>query len=277
MRTAHLVTQAYGLDEIRVQALYLAQSALAWRGDLDLRVHLYVDDAAFFRDVEGRAELHAMSPERIREWRGPCDFVHRLKPLMIRDLIGRHPAEPFLYLDADTFFVGEVGRVFDRIGPGRGVMHEKEYPVATTETGQIQRFRKHMRPLRFEGKPIDLDGWMWNAGALGMDPAQFGIVPRWISFVDEIYPRYRKGLVEQYSASLLLQRAAEVAPCDDLVFHYWFQKDEYVAAIREELAALRPLPEAERDARLRARRIALPPPAERKHPRKGLLARILGR
>jgi len=274
MRTCHLVTQAYGLDEIRVQALYLAHSALAWRGDLDLRVHLYVDDPAPFRGVEGRCELQVMTPERIRDWRGPCDFVHRLKPLMIQDLARAHPADPFLYLDADTFFVAPVEQVFARIGPGRGVMHLQEYPVATTETGQIQRFRKAMRKRRFEGAPVDLDGFMWNAGAVGIDPAQYGILERWIRFIDEIYPHYEKGLVEQYSISLLLQRAAAVAPCDDLVFHYWYQKDEYVAAIREQLAQLDGLEPAAQGRLLREHRIELPPPVERKHKRKSLWARV---
>jgi hypothetical protein len=277
MRTCHLVTQAYGLEEIRVQGLYLAHSALARAGDVDLRVHLYVDEPAFFRGVADRVELHAMTPERIAEWQGPLRFVHRLKAKMIEDLVAAHPADPILYLDADTFFVRDVAEVFSRIGPGRAVMHVKEYPVATTETGQLRRFRKHMRPLSFEGRPIDLDGWMWNAGAVGMDPAQFGVVPRWLRFIDELYPRYRKGLVEQYSISLLLQREAELAPCDDAVFHYWFQKDEYVARIREHLGALARLPPAMQAEFLRARRIELPPPAERKHRRRGLLARLLGR
>src|SRR5512138_2218415 len=123
MRTVHLVTQAYGLEEIRVQALYLAHSALARPGDVDLRVHLYVDEPGFFRAVADRAELHALTPERIRDWQGPLRFVHRLKAKMIEDLVAAHPADPILYLDADTFFTGDVSAVFDRIGPGRGVMH----------------------------------------------------------------------------------------------------------------------------------------------------------
>ena len=276
MRTCHLVTQAYGLEEIRVQGLYLAHSALARAGDVDLRVHLYVDQPAFFAPVADRVELHRMSAERILDWQGPLRFVHRLKAKMIEDLVARHPGDPVLYLDADTFFVKEAAEVFARIAPGRAVMHVKEYPVATTETGQLQRFRRHMRPLSFEGRPIDLEGWMWNAGAVGMDPAQFGVVPRWLRFIDEIYPRYEKGLVEQYSISLLLQREAELSACDDAVFHYWFQKDEYVARIREHLAALARLPPAMQEEFLRAHVLRLPPPAERKHHRKSLWKRLFG-
>ena len=93
------------------------------------------------------------------------------------------------------------------------------------------------------------------------------VVDAWLEFIDTLYPRYRRGLVEQYGVSLLLQRSTEVRPCSDEVVHYWAQKDDYVAAIRRELDRLRALPPASALAHLRANRIALPPPARRRHQR----------
>ena len=277
MEPLHLVYQAYGLPEIRMEARYAAWSALAHAGDTPLEVHVYTDAPAEFRALDGLVELHALSPERIREWRGPCDFAHRLKAVMIADLAARHPAAPLLYLDGDTFFVGAVGQVRERIAPGRAVMHEREYSVPATQTGQMKRFRKHMRPLTFAGAPIDLEGEMWNAGAIGLDPAQFPLIGRWIAFVDEVYPRYPHGLVEQYAVSLILQRSAALSACDDVVFHYWFQKDDHDAAIRAALEAIEGMPFEDALTHVRANRIALPPPAKKRSERKGFWARLLGR
>lgn len=277
MEPLHVVYQAYGLAEIRLETLYAAWSALAHAGESPVHVHVYTDEPEYFRGLDSVAELHALDPQRIREWRGPCDFAHRLKAVMIDDVASRHPSAPLLYLDGDTFFVGPVAGVRERIGPGRAVMHEREYSVPSSQTGQMKRFRKHMRELTFEGAPIDLDGEMWNAGVIGLDPAQFPLVQRWIAFVDEVYPRYRHGLVEQYAVSLILQRSSALAACDDLVFHYWFQKDDHDAAIRGELDRIAGMPFEDALAHVRANRIALPPPAKRKSERKGFWSRLVGR
>ena len=276
MEQLHIVYQAYGLAEIRTETLYAAWSALAHAGETPTRVHVYTDDPGAFGVLEGRIDVHPLSPERIREWRGTFDFAHRLKAMMIWELTDLFPDEPLLYLDGDTFFVGTLATVRERIGPGSCVMHEREYSVATSQTGQMKRFRKHMRPLSFEGAPVDMDADMWNAGAIGLHPQQFPLVRRWIAFIDEVYPRYPHGLVEQYAVSLVLQRGASLRACDDVVFHYWFQKDEYDAAIRQQLGVLADLPYEDALAHVRANRISLPPPAKKKAERGGFWRRLFG-
>lgn len=273
MNRVHVVTQAYGLEEIRVQALYAAWSALAHAGELPVFVHVYTDDPAPFAPLAGAIETRTLTPDEIRAWRGPEDFTHRLKAAMIGEMVERFPDEKLLYLDADVFFTGPVASVFERIGEATSVMHELEYNVATRPSAQMRKFRKHLSRLSFRGKPIDLTRDMWNAGAVGIHPRNFPIVRDWIAFIDALYPGYPRGLVEQYGIALHLQQVSKVVPCHDLVFHYWAQKDEYVAAIRRELEVLRTRPLAEALAHLRERRIALPPPVRRKH-RKTLLERI---
>lgn len=270
MARVHLVTQAYGKEEILTEALYAVWSALAWRGELPLDVHVYTDDAAAFAPLAGKIDVRALSPEEIRDWRGPHDFIHRLKAAMIRDLVRRFPGEKLVYVDADVYFTGQLAGLFERVGPGRAVMHVREYPVATHGSSQMRKFRAHMEPLRFRGRPIDLSHHMWNAGVVGMDPAQAVILDEWLEFIDAIYPHYKRGLVEQYGICHLLQREAEVVPADDLVLHYWFQKDDHVAAIRRELEVLRGLPLDASLAHLRANVIRLP----RRRQRSSLLDRL---
>jgi hypothetical protein len=278
MSGVRIVIQAYGLEEVRVQALYAAWSALAYADEAPLSVHVYTDEPSFFAPLGGALEVRALSRDDIRSWRGPLDFTHRLKAMMIREMTERHPGDRLLYLDADMFFVAPVQAVFDRITPSGSVMHEREYNVATRESSQMRRFRKNMGRLSFRAAPVDLDGDMWNAGAVGIHPTNFGIVETWISFIDTLYPHYRRGLVEQYGVSLLLQGSTVVRPCTDEIVHYWAQKDDYVAAIRRELDRLRALAPADALAHLRANRIALPPAPRRRHQRSVLerLRRALG-
>jgi hypothetical protein len=270
MSRVHLVTQAYGKEEIRTEALYALWSALAWRGELPLDLHVYTDEAAPFAPVAGHADVRVLSAEEIRDWRGPHDFIHRLKAAMIRDMVRRFPGGKLAYVDADVFFTGPLAGLFERIGPGRSVLHEREYSVATHGSAQMRKFRAHMGALSFRGAPLDLSRDMWNAGVVGMDPCLFPVVDEWMEWIDAIYPHYKRGLVEQYGICRLLQREGGVSPADDLVFHYWFQKDDYVAAIRRELEALRPLPFDGALAHLRANVIRLP----RRHQRPTLRDRL---
>ncbi len=277
MPRVHLVTQAYGRDDIRAQALYAAWSALAFADGLELAVHVYTDDAAFFAPLGAAAEVRVLSPDEIRAWRGPHDFVHRLKPLLIRDLSRRFPDEKVLYVDADVVFTGPVGRVFDRIGPGRGVLHVREYEIARHPTKQLRRFRRRMRRVTFRGRPVPLDHDMWNAGAVGLDPSHLPLLDEWIAMVDEIYPQWPYWIHEQYAICQLLQREGTVSPADDVVLHYWDRKDAAVAAIDGELPVLRAGPLAVAYTHLRTHPLALPPPGRRRSTLRERLLRILRR
>lgn len=273
----HIVYQAYGTHGIRAQALFAAYSALAYTPAFcraaygaagptptDARIHVYTDDPTFFRPLQDVIVIHHLSPERIREWRGPLDFTHRLKVAMLLDRMAAHPEDKLLYLDADTFFTRDLAGLFERIDARNALMHVREYPVWTHPSGQIKRFRKHLRPLRFRGEPVDLHGWMWNAGAVGVHPSQFGLFHTILAFIDEIYPQYRKGLVEQYGISLFLQQNVTLHPCDDYVFHYWARKDAYETAICTRLERLRALPLEMALANLREEPLQVPPPEARR-------------
>ena len=277
MPRLHLVTQAYGREDVREQALYAAWSALAWGDGLPLDVHVYTDDAAAFAPLAGRIDVRVLSPEDIRAWRGPHDFVHRLKAEMIRDMVRRFPAGKLLYVDADVAFRGPAAAVFDRIGPRRAVLHTHEYDVLTHPTKQLRRFRRRMRKVTFRGRAVDLGHGMWNAGAVGLDAVHFPLVDEWLAMVDEIYPQWPYWIHEQWAISNLAERAGAVSPADDVIFHYWAQKDDALAAIRAELEALRALPFPEALARLRARPLSLPPPVKRRRTLRQRLARLLGR
>ncbi len=277
MARLHLVTQAYGREDVKEQALYAAASALAWAGDLPLDVHVYTDDAAFFAPLAGRVDVRVLSPGEIRAWRGPHDFVHRLKAEMIREMVRRFPEGKLLYVDADVAFRSPVAPVFARIGPGAAVLHVREYDILAHPTGQLRRFRRRMRKVTAGGRPVDLAHGMWNAGAVGLDQSHFPLVDRWLALVDEVYRQWPYWIHEQWAISQLLERAGKVSPADDVVFHYWAQKDEALAAIRPALEALRARPLEGALAELRARPLALPPPARRRSTLRERILRVFRR
>ncbi len=277
MARVHLVTQAYGRDDARTQALYAAWSALAFGDGLPLDVHVYSDDAAFFAPLGERAKVRVLSPDEIRAWRGPHDFVHRLKAEMIREMVRRFPDGKILYVDADVAFLAPAASVFGRIGPGRAVLHVREFDVLTHPTPQLRRFRRRMRKVTFRGRPVDLAHGMWNAGVVGLDAAHFPLVDEWLAMVDEVYPQWPYWIHEQWAISQLLERAGTVSPADDVILHYWAQKDVALAAIGRELEVLRTRPLGEALAHLRAHPLRLPPRRRTRSTLRERIARIFRR
>jgi len=131
-----------------------------------------------------------------------------------------------------------------------------------------------MRRASFRGQRVDVEAWMWNSGAVGLDPGHAPILADWIDYLDEVHPRNRKPIVEQYALSWLLQRRVGViSPCSDVVDHYWADKERHLAAIRGVLQRLRGLRPEEGDALLRAGPLAIrgAPPERR---RDGFLQRM---
>lgn len=115
-------------------------------------------------------------------------------------------------------------------------MHIREYSVQTHTTGQMKRFRKNIKPLRFQNQPIDLDVFMWNAGVIGFLPIHVPVLEKVVQFVDEIYPKYSKHIIEQFAVSYFFQKQYTIQPCDAYITHYWNQKPEYTQAIQKFLA-----------------------------------------
>jgi hypothetical protein len=254
---ANLVYVAYGRRDVLTQAHYAVLSALAFRGQADIAVHLFTDAPEIFGTLADAVVLHPFSADDIQSLRGPGDYPFRVKIAVLARMAQQHPERALIFADADTFFFAPIERLLARVAPGRAALHRREYDVATFPTLQVRKFRARMRRLAPE---VELQGAMWNSGVVGVSPAQFGVFADMLRVIDKVSPHYRKALAEQYAVSYFLQEAATVEACDDVVFHYWYQKDDYQREIESRLAHWRTLPLEQALAELRQQRIVLPPP-----------------
>jgi hypothetical protein len=246
-----LLLLAVGRDDIILQARYAVASSLAWSEGGAIEVHVHTDRPDAFASLGPRVRTVPVTAERLRAWRGRWDFLFRLKPALIQEALRDGPGR-VLFVDADTYWKRPVAEAFERFGHGAAAMHAKEYLVSTRDSGQMRRFRRRLARSRFHGAPIEADRWMWNSGAVGLEPVHLPLVQDWLDFLDEVFPTNPKPHVEQYGLSLVLQRAGvELRPIDDLLVHYYDDKDRHVALIPGRLATLEGLAPAEAARRLR--------------------------
>jgi hypothetical protein len=262
-----------GRDDILLQARYAVASALAWSEGTAIEVEVHTDRPAAFAPFGPRVRAVPVTPQTLRAWRGRWDFLFRLKPALIDAALRAAPGR-VLFVDADTFWTGPVAEAFARLGGGAAVMHAREYHVATRDSSQMRRFRRRLARATFHGAPVETDRFMWNSGAVGLEPVHLPLVAEWLAFLDEVFPQNPKPIVEQYGLSVVLQRAGvELRAIDDLVRHYFDDKDRVMALLPARLAALEGLPPA-----AAARRVREDPPVPGGPPpprkRRGLLERV---
>jgi hypothetical protein len=265
--SGHLVYIATGRPDVWDQTLYAAWTAAAWRGSADVAIHVYTDRPDRFAPLATALVLEPLPPERLRAWTAPYGLFFRTKGMALLDLFERFPGDAAVYADGDTVVTGALDALFSRVGPGRAIMHVREYQPLVRDSLEMRNFRSRMARARFRGAPISLDPWMWNAGVVGLDASHRPLVDDWLDFIDEAYGPVRRGAVEQYGISWLLQtRGQGPSPCDDLVVHYYLDKPRYLALIQAELPALAALPLEDAFRRVRERPVrpeGPPPPAPR--------------
>lgn len=145
----HLVYQAYGAEAILEECLWSLLSLSRCTRPEDVPpVVIYTDKPDWFRawSIPFPIRYEPLDVARIEAWRGPQQFVHRLKVEMLLDALLRFEA-PLLYLDTDAEFVQSPRPLLEAIARGNHYMHVCE--GALSQPGQPVRNKL----LSFSTKP----------------------------------------------------------------------------------------------------------------------------
>ncbi|WP_066830904.1 hypothetical protein [Rufibacter ruber] len=222
----HLIYQAYGKEDILHELLYSLYSLLKlYPAGLPCQVVVYTDNEAYLRQfLPETIAYRQLSAAQIQEWRGPQDFVHRVKIMVLRDFISTHTGS-LLYLDTDTVFNQKIEPLFELIEKGHTfVMHENE-GVVSTQKNLI--FKKVYKFLSARQTGISPHMTMYNAGVLGLRTEDASVVEQVLSTTDRLYRLFPKHIIEQMAFSFHLAQGAQ-APlycATQEIFHYWDFKE----------------------------------------------------
>ena len=223
-------------------------------------------------DYEGLgAECVRLDPAQLREWRGPRDFNHVVKLEVLRVALERFAA-PCLYVDGDTYFRRPPARVLARIGPGRSVMHLREGRVGLLGQPEQRKLADALAPGGFTdraGAPLELEpqATLWNAGVLGLHPADAPLLDDAIHLTHQVYERSGSHIAEQFAISYFMDRRTRVEPSSDAVYHYWpylrsydppFEETAFSRTVQEVVARTAGMPLEQRAAEVARHRYRPP-------------------
>ncbi len=233
-----LVYQAYGSVDILQQTKFSVLSLLKQLPDTsDLEVWIYTDQKKFFEDFfqnRQNVRLFELTPEQISKWKGPLQFVHRLKLEILIDA-GTKFKGCLFYCDSDTYFTKPPTTLFSKVNDRISLMHVKEGALEQNTdplSKKILKFvKKHHFQIGNELVGIGPSTEMWNAGFLGLAEKNKYLLPLMLELTDQSYALYQKHVMEQLAVSFYLQTKTSISAADDVIFHYWYQKQEYQQAI----------------------------------------------
>ncbi len=207
---------AHSQERFRRQALFSVLSLLHYLKDssLEHRIVVYTDDEAFFRPLD--IVTQPLSVERITEWKGEIDFVHRMKiELMLhaqRKFEGR-----MMFLDSDNYIFADPIPFLRAWPEGTAIMDKLEYRLdrpADRVGRKYKRFFSKAHKFGASGArySVNMQQPCWNSGIIGIPPSDPGILTDVLSVCDDVHSQFRKHLSEQMAFCIVLNRNFNIIP-----------------------------------------------------------------
>jgi len=221
----HLLYCAYGTPDHTNEckfalARFLRLSTPETRQRCAVRIYTdRADDWAGFDFSPLNARLEVVDGATFERWKGPHDFVYRVKLESLRHLAGASGSGWLLMMDTDTHVREDLGPLLDGLAAGQVYMHLNEGPI-TARNG----FGEWERYLAGAGFPGGLQ--MWNSGVVGLPVAAVeGFLDEALEVTDRVYASLPRHICEQFAFSYCLQRRYDLQAAERYVFHYWGLKD----------------------------------------------------
>jgi len=230
MQQGILVYQAYGHEAILEECLWSMLSLSKWLApEAAPFIVIYTDQPEWFQrwPLPFQVAYQKLDAAKIKAWRGPKGFVHRLKIALLRDALQQYNA-PLLYVDTDSEFLQSPLPLLQGIAAGRHYMHVCEGRLSQPQQPVLRKLLAFFQKKpQIPGHALHISGdtLMWNAGVLGLSPADAGLLQEVLSLTDVLYPLYPKHIVEQFAFSVVLQQSGPLHSAAPYIFHYWNFKE----------------------------------------------------
>ena len=190
---------------------------------------VYTDAPQYYRLLGDRARIVTTTPEQLKSWRGPHDFFWRIKIKALQALTEQYPGENLLYLDADTFCYGKLGKLAVALTGGTHLMHAREGALRELPTSTERKMYRQCAGKTFAGIAVDGNSTMYNAGVVGLSASRAGEA---VSLALEVCDAMcaagvTRRLVEQFALSLALEDRGGLTAANGTIGHYWGNKGEW--------------------------------------------------
>ncbi|KRW96170.1 hypothetical protein [Paracoccus sp. MKU1] len=159
-------------------------------------------------------------PDTLLEWQMNGRYKHAIQAYALHHAV-RHFNAPTILIDSDTVFHSHPKQLFERIGPGKTLMHAREGILQ--DSPEWPEWENLIRSTDgvLAGWPVSRNTTMHNAGVLGLHPQDAPLMEGVKAVMQEIRAQSSVFTAVQLAASVVFGTETELSNCDDLVEHYW--------------------------------------------------------
>lgn len=223
-----IVYQSYGNNDVFKQTLFsiftLQYYLSETRINFPYSIIVYTDKPEIFSKYN--LETSLLSQNLIQKWKGKYNFLHRVKIIIIEDA-ARRSNDSIIYIDSDTYFIKSPILLFKKISSEISLMLNNEGQISKNNQKLLFNFLSNKTNLDIGNNKI----FMWNAGLIGIDKSNIHLINKILELNDNIYEKFYRHIVEQFSFSYYLQINTNIYSCDDYLIHYCGDKELVVEII----------------------------------------------
>ncbi|MGF7453347.1 hypothetical protein [Pasteurella bettyae] len=205
-------------------------SILSFLKDPNIKnVIIVTDRADFYQFLNGQVKFIHINQQTLKEWQGKYQFFWRIKIKALEIVQQHYPEQNLLYIDSDTFLASNLDKMYIALNQGQTFMHKAEYTLGSQANNTIKKMYQSLNGQTFANIPLNEHSMMWNAGVIAL-PANKAkeIIQLTLQLCDEICAtNCTRRLVEQFSFSIALNHQIQLQACDNLIGHYWSNKEEW--------------------------------------------------
>lgn len=193
---------------------------------------VFTDKPAEFTDLG--ALIEPLDEARIKEFRGPNDFVHRMKIMALKTVMEKYPGHAIL-LDSDNLTFKDPLPLFEKLSVGDSILNQIEERLDKPESPLGKKFRRFFKkhpviPIGTEELIIPMDAVLWNAGVVGIPSDKKYMLDKVLALCDYIYSHYQKHIAEQVSFNIILGMHTQIQAGEACIYH-WFGHGQAINGI----------------------------------------------
>lgn len=209
------------------QVFFSIYTALHYKERED-KIIIITENPLFFNHFKDNIICIPINRNTINQWEGEHKFFWRVKIKALELIAKSYPNEHILYLDGDTFFYNSTSLLKDKLNQGHNFMHIMEGKLSELPTKTEKLMWKQMKNKTYAGIFIDNNTCMWNAGTIGISTKHFDSISLTLKLNDELCAdNVTRKLIEQLSFSIGTNHYSKLIPADDIIGHYWGNKNQW--------------------------------------------------
>ncbi|RMG73373.1 MAG: hypothetical protein D6722_03925 [Bacteroidetes bacterium] len=236
----HVIYLAHTDPRFLRQARYSILSLMAYLPPFgaDYRLTVFTDAPEWFVDLG--AEIEPMDAARIAAFRGPDDFVHRMKIMALKTVMDQYEGAALL-VDSDNLVYADPLPLLAQLQNGHFLLNQIEEHLDQPQSPLGRKYRRFFRqhpqiPTPAGPLIVPDDLALWNAGIVGIPAGKGHLLEQVLAVCDYLYHHYPKHIAEQVAFNLVLGQNGDILAGEGCFYH-WFGHGQAINRLIESVFA----------------------------------------